>query len=96
MGCGLATANTDDLCIVSVVQIKSQLGTGPFILFVNMRFHPFVYLLFESRPDNGLIKRVELFGKSRDPLCPEARLQYDSDSYGPLKLTPKMITSAFL
>ena len=85
---GLAIAITEDLCIVSVVQIKSQLGTGLFISFVNMRFHPFVYLLFESWPHNGLIKRVELFGNSRDPLCPKPPLCS-------LKLIPEMITSTF-
>lgn len=31
---GNAIAITEDLCIVSVVQIKSQLGTGLFISFV--------------------------------------------------------------
>lgn len=31
---GLAIAITEDLCIVSIVQIKSQLGTGLFISFV--------------------------------------------------------------
>jgi hypothetical protein len=42
---GLAIAITEDLCIVSVVQIKSQLGTGLFISFVKTCLPIFSYIL---------------------------------------------------
>lgn len=72
---GLAIAITEDLCIVSVVQIKSQLGTGLFISFVTSCLIPYIVRLIHMCSDNGLIRMVELFGNSRDPLCPEATVQ---------------------
>lgn len=74
---GLAIAITEDLCIVSIVQIKSQLGTGLFISFVICDLISFVlpWCSYTVCSDNGLIRRVELFGNSRDPLCPEATVQ---------------------